>query len=134
MSRLVGGPIYASIDHQVLLDRLADLIGDRPVLALLQGYLRRTIYGGGFYEDVHCGIALGCPLSTLMGAVYLSQLDQAVEASGLFYARFMDNWVILSPSPWKLRRTVGAVNQLLEKLKVLAASAEDVHWTHQPRL
>ncbi len=109
---------YASIDHQVLLDRLANVIGDRRVLALLRGYLGRTVYDGGFYEDVQCGIALGCPLSPLMGALYLSELDQAMEARGLFYARFMDDWVILSPSRWKLRKTIAIVNQLLEKLKV----------------
>ncbi len=109
---------YASIDHQVLLDRLVNVMGDRRVLALLRGYLGRTVYDGGFYEDVQCGIALGCPLSPLMGALYLSELDQAMEARGLFYARFMDDWVILSPSRWKLRKAIAIVNQLLEKLKV----------------
>ncbi len=53
-----------------------------------------------------------------MGALYLSELDQAMEANGLFYARFMDDWVILSPSRWKLRKAIAIVNQLLEKLKV----------------
>ena len=105
---------YASIDHQVLLDRLANVIGDRRVLALLRGYLCRTVYDGGFYEDVQCGIALGCPLSPLMGALYLSELDHAMEARGLFYARFMDDWVILSPSRWKLRNAIAIVNPLLE--------------------
>ena len=30
----------------------------------------------------------------------------------------MDDWVILSPSRWKLRKAIAIVNQLLEKLKV----------------
>ena len=53
-----------------------------------------------------------------MGAVNLSELDQAMAASGLFYARFMDDWVILSSSRWKLRHAIRLVNQLLAKLKV----------------
>ena len=63
--------------------RLAERIGDHRVLSLLQVYLRRTVYDGGYYGDVQGGIALGGPLSPLMGAVYLSELDQAMEARGL---------------------------------------------------
>jgi hypothetical protein len=109
---------YASIDHQVLLDRLTRVIGDRRVLALLRGYLERVICDGGTYELVERGISLGCPLSPLMGAVYLSELDRAMERLGLFYARFMDDWVILSPSRWKLRQAIRLVNQELAELKV----------------
>ena len=76
-SRLLGNDVK----------RLAERIGDDHVSVSLQGYLRRTVYDGGYYEYVHDGIALGCPL--LMGAVYLSELDHAMEATGLFYAKFM---------------------------------------------
>jgi len=41
-----------------------------------------------------------------------------MAASGLFYARFMDDWVILVPTRWKLRRIVRVVNGILAKLKV----------------
>lgn len=53
----------------------------------------------------------GCSLS-------LKPLDEAMAASGLFYARFMDDWVILVPTRWKLRRIVRVVNGILAKLKV----------------
>jgi hypothetical protein len=49
--------------------------------------LRRTIYDGGLYEDVERGIALGCPLSPLVGALYLKVLDERMAATGLAYAR-----------------------------------------------
>ena len=38
--------------------------------------------------------------------------------TGLFYARFMDDWVVLSPTRWKLRKAVPIVNQTLTELKV----------------
>jgi hypothetical protein len=44
------------------------------------------------------GISLGCPLSPVMAALYLEPLDRRMEATGLFYARFMDDWVILAPT------------------------------------
>jgi len=58
---------------------------------LLWQYIRRTVYCDGFYRDVKRGISLGCPLSPLMGALYLKQLDDSMENMGLFYARFMDD-------------------------------------------
>jgi len=109
---------YASIDHELLLERLAECVHDERVLDLCRQYLRRTVYHGGRYEDVTQGIALGCPLSPLMGALYLKPLDDAVEATGLFYARFMDDWVVLAPSRWRLRRVVKQVNQILADLKI----------------
>ena len=41
-----------------------------------------------------------------MGALYLQRLDERIEATGLIYARFMDDWVILAPTRWKLRAAV----------------------------
>ena len=38
--------------------------------------------------------------------------------TGLFYARFMDDWVILAPTRWKLRRAIRVVNETLAALKV----------------
>ncbi len=80
--------------------------------------MRRTVYDDGFYEDVEQGISLGCPLSPLMGALFLDMLGGRMEATGLFYVRFMDDWVVLSPTRWKLRKAVRIVNQTLTELKV----------------
>ena len=109
---------YASIDHDILLGLLEQAVPDRRVLDLLRQYVRRTIYDGGLYEAVERGISLGCPLSPLMGALYLKLLDERVETTGLAYARFMDDWVILAPTRWKLRAAIRLVNQTLAELHV----------------
>jgi RNA-directed DNA polymerase len=109
---------YASIDHNILLGILERRLPDGRVLDLLRQYVRRTIYDGGLYEDVERGISLGCPLSPLMGAFYLRLLDERMERIGLPYARFMDDWVILAPTRWKLRAANRVVNETLAELKV----------------
>ena len=91
---------------------------DGRVLDLLRQYVRRTIYDGGLYEDVERGISLGYPLSPLMGAFYLMLLDERMELTGLPYARFMDDWVILAPTRWKLRAAIRLVKETLAELKV----------------
>ena len=109
---------YASIDHDILLTMLDRHVPDGRVLDLLRQYVRRTVYDGGLYEDVERGISLGCPLSPLMGAFYLKLLDERMEETGLPYARFMDDWVILAPTRWKLRAAIRLVNQTLAELHV----------------
>ncbi len=107
---------YASIDHHRLLDRLAVHVRDKAVLNLIGQYLRRTAERGGEFFDYDRGISLGCPLSPLIGAFFLDDLDRRMARLGLFYVRFMDDVLVLSPTRWKLRRAVRAVNRVLGSL------------------
>ena len=109
---------YASIDHQLLLDRLAAHITDRQVLHLIGQYLRRCAERGGLYWDSQQGIALGSPLSPLLGAFFLTELDDALEHLGLFAVRYMDDILVLAPTRWKLRQAVKVVNQVLASLRL----------------
>jgi len=109
---------YANIDHYILFEQLESYIDDRFVLRLLWQYLKRTVTFGGLYREVNRGISLGCPLSPLMGALYLKPLDDVMANSGLFYARFMDDWIVFAPTRWKLRSAVRTVNQTLSALKL----------------
>jgi RNA-directed DNA polymerase len=109
---------YASIDHAVLLALVRQRIDDRLVLDLVGQYLRRTVDEDCIYTTVTLGISLGCPLSPLMAALYLEPLDHRLEATGLTYARFMDDWVILARTRWSLRRAVRMVNETLRELRV----------------
>ena len=109
---------YASIDHFVLYELLRQCISDGNVLRLLWGYMRRTVCYGGTCREVTRGISLRCSLSPLMGALSLKPLDDAVQQAGFFYARFMDDWVIIAPTRWKLRRAVSLVNRTLAFLKL----------------
>ena len=109
---------YASIDHAVLLGLVRQHVGDRRMLDLVGQYLGRTIDENCLYSTVKRGISLGCPLSPVMAAIYLEPLDRRMEATGLTYARFMDDWVILAPNRWALRRAIVAINETLRELRV----------------
>ena len=109
---------YASIDHHLLLDRLARYISDRAVLNLIVQSLRRVAERGGIYWDYTRGIPLGSPLSPILGAFFLHELDAAFAQRGLFYIRFMDDILVLAPTRWKLRAAVKVVNQVLAALKL----------------
>ncbi len=53
-----------------------------------------------------------------MGALFLKPLDDRMAELGCFYVRFMDDWVILAPTRWKLRRAIKAVNEVMAELQV----------------
>ena len=110
---------YASIYHHILMEIVKRYVKDEYVLALLWGYLRRYVSDGGKFIDITQGISLGCPLSPLMGALFLKPLDDRVAELGCFYVRIMDDWVVLAPTRWKLRRAIKAVNEVMNDLLVV---------------
>jgi RNA-directed DNA polymerase len=107
---------YASIDHVLLHEELSKHIQDKGVLRVLWQYMRRCAERGGLFYDIERGISLGCPLSPLMGALFLQTLDDRMEQLGVFYLRYMDDIVVLAPSRWKLRKAARVVNQTLNGL------------------
>jgi hypothetical protein len=109
---------YASIDQEILLGMVREVVPDGAVIELIRGYLRRVVADNGVYEEITKGISLGCPLSPLMGALFLKPLDDLMGKMGLFYVRYMDDWVILAPTRWKLRGAVKAVQELMGELKL----------------
>jgi len=107
---------YASIEHDLLLDRLAGCIQGRRVLNLMAQYLKHCAECSGPFWDYQTGVALGCSLSPLIGAFFLRDLDLALERLGLFFIRFMDDVLVLAPARWKLRHAVQVLNRTLAAL------------------
>jgi hypothetical protein len=109
---------YESINHEILLDNLSVYIKDKIVLNLLTQYLKRSVESGGLFKDIKQGISSGCPLSPLISSFYLYELDKEMEDKHVFYRRYMDDIIVLSPTRWKLRKAIKTVNQHFEKLKL----------------
>jgi hypothetical protein len=107
---------YASIDHGLLLDRLSRYIADERVMNLIVRYLRRCAERGGLFWEHRQGISLGCPLSPIIGAFFLAELDEQLDQTGLFWRRYMDDIIVLAPTRWKLRNAVKIVNRVLTSL------------------
>ena len=75
---------YASMDHDVLMGLVNSVVRDRKVRALIRGYMGHLVDEDGELTTIRKGISFGCPLSPLMGALYLKPLDDASRGSSLF--------------------------------------------------
>lgn len=110
---------YDSIRFDVLM-RIIEIYVHHPVLLkLLYKALRRTETRGGlFYEYHEKGLPMGSPLSPILGAIALIPLDKAMgRIDGIFYARFMDDWVVLTKSHTALRKIVKITHEVINALK-----------------
>lgn len=110
---------YAHIDHEVLLDQLDQVVNEPWVMNLLGQCIARCAERGGTFRDITRGIARGCPLSPVFGALYLQSVDAAFVADPkLYYVRYMDDLLVLAPSRWSLRRAKAKLHRLLQPLKL----------------
>lgn len=101
---------YASIDQTTLLEQLAEHIHDRVLLNYLWQIIRRVVECGGNYWEVRRGISRGGSISPILGALYLKELDGAMEKHPGYYVRYMDDILVLSRIRWQNRRAVRIVN------------------------
>lgn len=109
---------YASIQHDTLLAELDQLIADKAVVRLIAQSLQRVETRGGLFWEFNVGIPMGSPLSPLLGAIALLPLDRALTQQGLYYARFMDDWVVLTKTRHQLRKMIKVSHQVLTTLKM----------------
>ena len=100
-------------------EQLAKRVKERFILNLLWQYMHRVSTHGGLFREHQIGIPRGCALSPLIGAFFLDCLDRQMQGLGIFYVRFMDDFIVLASTRWKLRRAIKVVNQFLHGLKLV---------------
>ena len=109
---------YETINHDLLLLQLSALNSCPLFLNFMTQFLEHTEQYGGLYSTLTLGISKSCPLSPLLGAIYLTPLDKAMAQLPVKYIRFMDDWVIFAKTRWQLRRAIKLTNQVLDALRL----------------
>lgn len=111
---------YESIRFDILREIIERYVTHPVLLKLVYKACSRTKMRGGVFYDYHTqGIPKGSPLSPLLGAIALIPLDQAMEQiKGIFYSRFMDDWVVLTRSKSALRKIIKITHKVLNALKL----------------
>lgn len=109
---------YESIDQRRLIEMIDDTVRDKDLRYYLYQVIRRCVESGGVFRDIDEGIARGCPLSPLLGALYLTALDNHFAGKDVYYVRYMDDILILSRTRSRNRQVVRQLNRLLSTLEL----------------
>ncbi|MGR5464467.1 reverse transcriptase domain-containing protein [Photobacterium damselae] len=106
---------YANINKMHLLQQLRVYVSDPIVLDLLSQFLHYSVESGGNFHTPKKGIARSSSLSPLLGAFHLYCIDDYfANQPNIYYARYMDDFIILTKTRWHLKRTVSKLNQFFE--------------------
>ncbi|MBM4348570.1 MAG: group II intron reverse transcriptase/maturase [Deltaproteobacteria bacterium] len=110
---------FDSVDHDVLMSRVARRVKDKGLLRLIGRYLRCGVVVNGRLNQTTKGVPQGGPLSPMLSNILLDDLDKELEKRGHRFARYADDLIILTKSERAAYRVMASISLFLEKkLKV----------------
>lgn len=118
---------FDRVNHQRLLDRLAQRIGDRRVLRVIRLMLKaKVVHPDGSRVATEEGTPQGGPLSPLLSNIVLDELDWELERRGLQFVRYADDCNIYVRSQRAGERVMASTRRFIEgrlRLKVNEAKS-----------
>lgn len=100
--------------HQVI-NQLKWQVADPVLFDVIQQYVHYSVEDGGEFYSPPSGICRGCALSPLIGASLLHHVDSFFNAQeGVFYVRYMDDFLVLTRTRWQLRRCVKRLHEFFD--------------------
>lgn len=118
---------FDTVNHDVLMCRVAKRVRDKGVLRLIGKYLRAGAVVNGRLQQTGRGVPQGGPLSPLLSNVLLDDLDKALERRGHRFARYADDFVILVKSQRAGERVMASIKRFLEQKLKLKINEEKSH-------
>lgn len=108
---------FDTVNHDVLMHRVARKVHDKRVLKLIGKYLRAGVMINGRLQQT----PQGGPLSPLLANIVLDDLDKELEHRGHRFVRYADDFLILVKSQKAAERVMIGIKHFIErklKLKV----------------
>jgi RNA-directed DNA polymerase len=112
---------FDTVNHDVLMHRVARKVSDKRVLRLIGKYLRAGVMANGRLQETRLGVPQGGPLSPLLANVLLDDLDKELEKRGHRFVRYADDFIVLVKSRQAGERVMQSLQRFLErnlKLKI----------------
>ncbi len=123
---------FDRVNHDRLMQKLKVKIHDKPLLRLINRYLKSGVEIDGHYEKTAEGVPQGSPLSPLLSNIVLDELDWELKRRGHTFVRYADDCQIYVRSQRAGERVKQSITRFTEntlRLKVnVAKSAVDRPW------
>jgi RNA-directed DNA polymerase len=115
---------FDTVNHDVLMCRVARRIHDKRVLRLIGKYLRAGVCVKGRLQATPKGVPQGSPLSPILSNVLLDEYDKELERRKHKFVRYADDSVILVKSVRAGNRVMQSIQRFLEKKLKLKINQE----------
>lgn len=107
---------FDQVNHQRLLARLAQRVGDRRLLKLISQMLKaQVVLPDGVCLSVEQGVPQGGPLSPLLSNIVLDELDQELARRGHRFVRYADDCNVYVRSERAGQRVMASLSRFIEK-------------------
>jgi len=106
---------FDTVDHDVLMHRVARKVRDNRVLRLIGKYLRAGVMVKGRLQKTRLGVPQGGPLSPLLANIILDDLDKELEKRGHRFVRYADDFIVLVKSRHAGERVMGSLRRFLDR-------------------
>lgn len=123
---------FDRVNHDKLMNIIARVIDDKPMLKLIRRYLTAGIMEGGLVSQRVKGVPQGSPLSPLLSNIMLTELDRELEKRGLHFCRYADDCNIYVKSQLAAKRVLASVTRYLEEVLKLQVN-RDKSGTFRPK-
>ena len=107
---------YARIHKLTLYSQVHSHVHSPVLLQLVWQFLHYSVEDGGTFHTPERGIPRSAPLSPLLAAFHLYEVDaHFARQPHLYYARYMDDFFIVTRTRWQLRKAVRELNQFFSR-------------------
>ena len=115
---------FDRVNHDRLMARVAQRVGDKRVLKLLRAYLNVGVMENGLVRSMETGTPQGGPLSPLLSNLVLDELDRELEHRGHRFVRYADDCNIYVRSHKAGLRVKASITHFLTKKLKLTVNQE----------
>ena len=118
---------FDTVDHDKLMTIFGRIIKDGDVISVVRKFLVSGVMIDDEYEDTIVGTPQGGPLLPVLSNIYLDKLDKELEARGLAFVRYADDFVIFTRSHKSAERVMKSVTGWIERKLFLKVSPTKTH-------
>jgi len=115
---------FDTVNHDRLMARMKQRIGDKRVLRLVNVYLKAGVMVNGVVMETEEGTPQGGPLSPLLSNIVLDELDRELEKRGHRFVRYADDCNIYVKSKRSAERVLASTQKYIERRLRLKVNEE----------
>lgn len=115
---------FDTLDHELLIVRVAEEIADSKILKLIRGWLVAGVLEEGVVRNQVAGTPQGGVISPLLANIYLHAFDREMTGRGYQVVRYADDLVVMCKLERKARRALEVVREILTKDLLLELNEE----------